>query len=436
MAVPVVLAVGEAPGDREAHRGRLAGRHPEMGGDRAMAAAAGRFGRIPPVLQLASGREVTPEDLQITEPRGFGLEPVLLIAHPRGIGGQGHIAIGDVSRLEPIAGEPQHGQLPRAVHRVDVVLGERIPECAADRVGDRLPARVLHLDLKERRRYSRVLVVEGDEWVEGSESHPARELRLPKGDGGDGELAVELAVPEVGDPGQPVASGPEAEGAIGVARERSAVGRREVAVEHARVQHLPPRLGLDREVGEPIGAALVRPVEDLPVDEAAIAGEADRAGAYAPERKRDLPCVRACVAESVHAVLLTVRSARCAARSRREFRIALRGTLPRSQADPRCSAHTKRSAGCGRPKEVPTRHPSTAKELPTRHPLTTLGASHVFPPGQRPPRARTGLMSGKLLAVVLRRSSLPPHGAPPRCATALRRQSSADGWHRSGFGLE
>jgi len=59
-------------------------------------------------------------------------------------------------------------------------------------------------------------------------------------------------------------------------------------MQHARIQEFPCLLGLDCEVREPVNAPLIRAVVDLPVDQPAIAGKPDAAGADASQRKGDL----------------------------------------------------------------------------------------------------------------------------------------------------
>ena len=79
----------------------------------------------------------------------------------------------------------------------------------------------------------------------------------------------------------------------------------QVAVQHPRVEYLAAALRLHGEVAVAVDAALVRAVEDLPVDQPAAAGQPDATGADAAERKRNLPQVFAGV--HTHGALTVVR---------------------------------------------------------------------------------------------------------------------------------
>ena len=59
-------------------------------------------------------------------------------------------------------------------------------------------------------------------------------------------------------------------------------------MEHAHILDLVAFLDADSKVGEAIDAALAGPVKDLPIDEPAVARQADAAGADAAQRKADL----------------------------------------------------------------------------------------------------------------------------------------------------
>ena len=298
--VPVILAVGEVPGDDEANSGGLAGREAEVSGDGAVGVLAGRVRGVAPILEPPGGGEVAPVDFEVAEPQGSALEPVSLLADVGRVGGQGEVAIGDVIGIESIGGELEGSELGPFLEAVDIVRGERIPERAGDGVGDGLLRGVLDFDLEEGGREAGVLFIEGDEGVEGGHAEAAGELPLGEGEGGERELAAELHIPEVRHPCQVLASRPEAEANVLAGLARAVIGRGQVAVEDACVEHLAARLGLNGEVGEAVRAALVRPVEDLPVDQAAVAGEPNAAGPDAAEGEGDLCGIGAFVDEAVH----------------------------------------------------------------------------------------------------------------------------------------
>ena len=71
-------------------------------------------------------------------------------------------------------------------------------------------------------------------------------------------------------------------------------------MQDAGVDQLIALFDLDGKMRKAVDAALVGAVENFPVDEAPIAGQADAAGANAPQRKADLAGLGATVEEVVH----------------------------------------------------------------------------------------------------------------------------------------
>ena len=173
------------------------------------------------------------------------------------------------------------------------------------RVGDRQRHGVLevfvtgigNLYFETGGRDAGVVRVAGDERVEGAQGDGAGELLVGEREGGDGKGALELHVGEVGKPAQ---RGARRAKAVAVQPGRAqAAGQRpgEVAVQHPRVHHLPRALSLYGEVAEAVDAALVGAVEDLPVDQSAVARQPDRAGTDPAERKRNLIQLGAAIGE-------------------------------------------------------------------------------------------------------------------------------------------
>ena len=82
-------------------------------------------------------------------------------------------------------------------------------------------------------------------------------------------------------------------------------GHLQIAVEDTGVGQSVIVLSADGKVGEAVDAAFVGAVEDLPVDQASVAGQPDTAAADAPERKAYLAGFFVAIYEVIHLILPT-----------------------------------------------------------------------------------------------------------------------------------
>ena len=313
---PVVLAGGEAPTDDEADAAGFAGGDGQVDGEKAcvlfgeLGAGASLFGGIvDTVFEGAVCIEVFPVDFEVVEPGAA--EPVLLpadvdIAGDAGVGGEGQVAVGGVFGLEAVGGEMEGVAPGVLLDFVQVCGGQGVGEHADDGVGEIGGGGIGDAEFEEGGGDSGVVFVGGDEGVEGGHPDLAGEGFVPVGELGEWELAAEVDALEVGQAGQVFAAGAPAECAEGRGDELALIGRVQVAVEDAGVGHLAVIFGADGEVGEAVYAAFVGTVEDFPVDEASVAGEADAAGADAAEREADLVGFFVAVDEVLHLVLRKV----------------------------------------------------------------------------------------------------------------------------------
>jgi len=312
---PVVLAVGEAPADEEADAAGFAGGDGQVDGEQACvlfgeAGAAGPLfaGVVYAVLEGPGCIEVFPVDFEVVEPGAA--EPVLLpadvdIVCEPGVGGEGQVAVGGIVGLEAVGGEAE-GMAPRVgFNRVEVGGGKGVGEYAGDGVGVIGGGGIGYAEFEEGGGDTGVVLVGGDEGIEGGQLELAGEGVVAVRELGYGELTAEVDALEVGEAGQVFAAGAPAECAESGRDELSLVGGVQVAVEDAGVGDFAVVFGADGEVGEAVDAAFVGAVEDFPVDEASVAGEADAAGADAAEGEADLVGFFVAVDEVLHVNLRT-----------------------------------------------------------------------------------------------------------------------------------
>ena len=291
--VPVVDAVGEAPGQHEAHAARLPGghadarrQHPGVIAPEAAAGAVGRL-RVAAVGEPAGRGEVVPVDGEVVEPGAA--EPVLLEADLRAVGGGGEVAVAGVLGSDAAGAQGEELDAVAACGVVDRLAG---PGGVGDRqrhgVIEVVVAGVGDPHLEAGGGDAGVVGVARNERVEGAQGDGARELVVGERKSGDRKGALEFHVREVGQAAQGGARRAEA---VAVQPGRAqAAGQRpgQVAVQHPRIHHFAAALRLHGKVAEAVHAALVRAVEDFPVDQPPVAGQPDRAGADPAERKRDL----------------------------------------------------------------------------------------------------------------------------------------------------
>ena len=71
-------------------------------------------------------------------------------------------------------------------------------------------------------------------------------------------------------------------------------------MQNAGIDHLVVTLGADRKVRKAVDTALVGAIKNFPVDQAAIAGQPNTAGANAAQREADLAGLGTAIDEVVH----------------------------------------------------------------------------------------------------------------------------------------
>ena len=294
--VPVVGVNGEVPGQHESRPALRARLHPQMSRQQAVGAAqacpAGANLLVAPVREPAGRRKVAPIGAHVVDPDALvgGPAPVLLATHIARVGGHGHVSRRAAIRPLAARSHADHGQPVVPPKAVD--LGgsrHRVVDRQADGIGQGRVLRVVDLDLEERRRDAGVVFTERYEGVERGDGHGTGKRVVAQRERGDRKLAAEARRAEVWRRRQVAARRTRSERrAPGACFQASGVGWLKIPLQHARIEHLAVPLRLDGKVGVTVGAALVRPVEYLPVDQPPVAGQADAAAADAAERKRNL----------------------------------------------------------------------------------------------------------------------------------------------------
>ena len=176
---------------------------------------------------------------------------------------------------------------------MQVVGRQGVPQGGSHGVVQGLGAGVGHFNLEEGGRQAGLAVVERDERVEGAQAGQAGEGRVAEIEAGQGELASEDPLLEVGRARHGLAVHAKAE----TGRAHIPVGAAEwgldVACQDASIHQPAVFFGFDREMREAIGAALVWMVEDLPIDQPAVARQADAAGADPAQGEGNLTGLKA-----------------------------------------------------------------------------------------------------------------------------------------------
>ena len=313
---PVAVAGGIIPAHGKADGARFAGperyAHAQRGGVAATAPVA-PFAvvvlGVDAVFQRAGHGEIVPEQAQIVEP--CAAEPVLL-ADGRVLFVHGHdqLAIARIA-LGRVVGQAHAGRAALAEEPVEVPAQLRIGQRERGGIVDALVLRVGQRERKERRGQAGIFVVQRDIGVKGVQADAAGEGLVGKVNFGEGERALKFAVAEMGHSAQQLALGAEAVIRAPCGHGRAAglghvhialahIAGRGVGVEDARVQQLAVFLGLDGKMRIAVDAALVGTVEDFPVDQAAIAVQADTARANAAQREGDFAAKIALIELALH----------------------------------------------------------------------------------------------------------------------------------------
>jgi len=231
--------------------------------------------------------EVVPVDLEEVAPAPP--VPVLLKRDLLRVGGEGEFAVIEGVRGEVVV-ELELGQTvcPRdPVVRFRIL--PRVGECADAAVTVRGFRTVFKRDLVERDRERCEVGFPGDERAPRREAHPAGEAGIGEGELRRRELAVELHVAEVGESAERLLAGAPAETVIHRVVPSPFAGEvgEQVAVEDAGRFDPAVLFGADGEMGTAVAETFPGVVEDLPVDEPAVAGQPDASGADSADGERD-----------------------------------------------------------------------------------------------------------------------------------------------------
>jgi len=92
---------------------------------------------------------------------------------------------------------------------------------------------------------------------------------------------------EVRQAGQVLAIWAKAKGSEVGPAQAPRIGWVQVAVQHARIEHLPIFFRADGEVAKAVGRAFIGAVKDLPIHQPPVPGQADRACANPAQWKRN-----------------------------------------------------------------------------------------------------------------------------------------------------
>ena len=192
---------------------------------------------------------------------------------------------------------PLQAVFPRALHGVVQGKGHGILK--------RLVLGVFDLHRVKPGRKGGIFLIQRDKRVKGPQSGPAREGAVQEIHLGEGEPAHELAVLKMRHAREQIARGAKA--VIGVfmaVAEHAHVRGLQIRVQHPGVQHPAAIFHLDRKVGKSIDAALVGPVEDLPIPKASGSVQADAARPHPAHGKADLLAFFTSIYKSRHALAL------------------------------------------------------------------------------------------------------------------------------------
>ena len=148
-------------------------------------------------------------------------------------------------------------------------------------------SRIGHNRLKQGDRQAGVVFLQGDQRIERLERDCSRKCLIGEINPGQRIFAGKGCGTEMRYGRQQIARRAKAIATKIRADHFSHIGRRQVAVQDAGIDDVSLFFDFDGEVGKAVQAALIGPVEDLPVDQAAGARQADRAGADAAKWERN-----------------------------------------------------------------------------------------------------------------------------------------------------
>ena len=242
--------------------------------------------------QRAGRAEILPEHAQRIEPRAA--IPVFLRLATLLICGQAQRAKGGFLFAERCRRKPQHGVTilrPHAIHRIR----QRILQAEGDGIVQIFRRVVRHLHGEKRRRNAGILLIRGNEGIERAHRRPARKALIGQFHARIRVAALKRALGKVRRARQRAALRPKAiAGKIPQVR-RTLIWRGQIALQHARVEHFPAALRLDGQERKAVVRALVGPVPDFPVDQHAVARQANAARANAAQREGNGLCVSALI---------------------------------------------------------------------------------------------------------------------------------------------
>ena len=182
----------------------------------------------------------------------------------------------------------QRDRRHRAVARLLVF---RSREGIADGENDGI-AHVIHtaldIDIEESRRESGIIRFSGDQRVERRHRNVSRKILVRKSQGRDRKSSVERNVAEMRKSAHRSRVRSEAEAAEAILRKCSRELFFLIALQDLRHSFSVGKLRAYREKAIGIHTALVRTIEDLPIDKRSVSRNSERARTNAAERKRDL----------------------------------------------------------------------------------------------------------------------------------------------------
>ncbi len=208
---PVLDEIGKVPGEVHRQRHRLARFDRGLEHDRAhVTLSLGRGGVVGALGQRAARGELIPELVEGVVPTAP--EPAGLVVDLGPRRGEGHGAEPRVVLCVAIAAHEQAAYAlalevgvrrtahVRRIERALARVADRVVQVCRQRNLHRALAWVVELDLQDRRRQARVLVVERDKGVVGVQGHLERHIRVLELDPGQRVLAVKGALPQVREP--------------------------------------------------------------------------------------------------------------------------------------------------------------------------------------------------------------------------------------------
>ena len=239
------------------------------------------------VAERSRGVEVIPVDFEEVAPASP--VPVLLKRDLVGVSGEGEFAVVEGVRGQVVV-EQELGQsllLHDPVLRLRIL--PRIDEGADAAVAVCRVGTVFERDLVERNREGGEIGFPGDKRAPRREARPGGKVRIGEGEFRRREFSVEHHVAEVGEPAERLLAGAPAETVIHRVAPPPFAGEigKQVAVEDAGRFDPSVPFGTDGEVGTAVAETFPGVVEDLPVDEPAVAGQADASGADSADGERD-----------------------------------------------------------------------------------------------------------------------------------------------------